>query len=106
MRASATTVPIEHSRVVHWVRTTRTHMPHTGDVQHPDGGFGHPEPAAERRGRAGSSEYTLLELVEAIADVTDDDREIVATVIHLLASGQVRLCGNFRDEPVELFLAS
>lgn len=104
MRASTTTVPIEHSQVVHWVRTTRIHTPRGGDAPHPGEGLGHVASAAER-GRAGS-EYTLLELVEAIADVTDDDREIVATVIHLLASGQVRLCGNFRDEPVELFLAS
>lgn len=39
---------------------------------------------------------TLLELVSAICDVTDDDSEVVATVLHMLASGRVRLCGNFR----------
>ncbi|MBW2232452.1 MAG: hypothetical protein JRH17_18850, partial [Deltaproteobacteria bacterium] len=36
-------------------------------------------------------------------EVTDDDREVVATVLHMLASGRVRLCGNFRDEPIEAF---
>lgn len=41
-------------------------------------------------------EVTLLELVQAICDETSDDREVVATVRHLLSSGQVRLCGNFR----------
>ena len=44
---------------------------------------------------------TLLELVQAIASVTDDEREIVATVAHLLRSGRVRLCGNFRGVPIE-----
>lgn len=42
-------------------------------------------------------EVTLLELVTAISEVTEDDREVVATVLHLLRSGRVRLCGNFRN---------
>ena len=42
------------------------------------------------------SEVTLLELVQAICNETNDDREVVETVRHLLSSGQVRLCGNFR----------
>jgi hypothetical protein len=46
---------------------------------------------------------TLLELVTAITSVTDDDREVVATVLHLLRSGRVHLCGNFRGRPVEDF---
>jgi hypothetical protein len=46
---------------------------------------------------------TLLELVRAISEVTDDEREIVATVLHMLASGQARLCGNFRGSTVEDF---
>lgn len=45
---------------------------------------------------------TLLDLVRAISEVTDDDHEIVATVQHLLDSGRVRLTGNFRDFPSEL----
>jgi hypothetical protein len=47
---------------------------------------------------------TLLELVRAISEVTDDEREIVATVLHMLASGQARLCGNFRGSKVEDFI--
>jgi hypothetical protein len=39
---------------------------------------------------------TLLELVRTLGEITDDDREVVATVISLLRSGQVRLCGNFK----------
>ena len=39
---------------------------------------------------------TLLELVRTLGEVTDNDREVVATVVHLLRSGRVRLRGNFR----------
>jgi hypothetical protein len=41
-------------------------------------------------------EVTLLELVQVICDETSNEREVVETVRHLLSSGQVRLCGNFR----------
>jgi hypothetical protein len=43
--------------------------------------------------------FTLLELVRVVSEVTDDETEVVATVQHLLASGRVRLCGSFRDDP-------
>ena len=39
---------------------------------------------------------TLLELVGSVCDVTDDDDEVIATVLQMLRSGRVRLCGNFR----------
>ncbi len=39
---------------------------------------------------------TLLEVVRAVGDITSDDHEIVATVLHLIASGKIRLRGNFR----------
>jgi hypothetical protein len=45
---------------------------------------------------------TLLALVQALADVTDDDREIVAVVIHLIRSGCVRLTGTFRNQRLDL----
>ncbi len=49
-------------------------------------------------------QVTLLELVRAVSEVTDDDREVVATVRHMLLSGRVRLCGNFRKvSPKEFF---
>jgi hypothetical protein len=51
----------------------------------------------------GCSEVTLLELVQAICDETNEDREVVETVRHLLNSGQVRLCGNFRYVPLSTF---
>ena len=49
------------------------------------------------------ADVTLLELVQAVAEVTDDEREIVATVMNILRSGHARLTGNFHDEPIEDF---
>jgi hypothetical protein len=49
------------------------------------------------------SEVTLLEVVRAICDETNDDREVVETVRHLLSSGQVRLRGNFRYATPSIF---
>jgi hypothetical protein len=48
-------------------------------------------------------EMTLLELVQAICDETGDDREVVEIVRHLLNTGQVRLCGNFRNSAPSTF---
>ncbi|UCE86091.1 MAG: hypothetical protein JSU66_17495 [Deltaproteobacteria bacterium] len=45
---------------------------------------------------------TLLELVQSVGAVTASDEEVVATVMYMLRTGRVRLCGNFRDEPIEL----
>ena len=42
------------------------------------------------------AETTLLDLVRAVSEQTEDDREVVATVLHLLRSGRVRLIGSFR----------
>ncbi len=46
---------------------------------------------------------TLLELVRAIGETTEDDQEVVSTVLHLLETGRVRLCGNFRGAAFEDF---
>jgi hypothetical protein len=56
-------------------------------------------PRTRRRVRreSGSTDATLLELVQAIARHTSDEREIVATVLRLLRSGRVRLIGSFRS---------
>jgi hypothetical protein len=51
--------------------------------------------------QAPPSETTLLELVRAIGEVTDDEGEVVATVMQMLDSGRVRLCGNFRGAPID-----
>jgi len=49
----------------------------------------------------GSIDTTLLELVQAIAQCTNDEREIIATVRHLLRSGRVRLVGSFRGRRLD-----
>ena len=43
---------------------------------------------------------TLLELVHVLNEVTDDDREVVATATFLVNSGRVRLCGNFANATI------
>jgi hypothetical protein len=47
-------------------------------------------------------ETTLLELVQTIGELTEDDREVVATVLEILHSGRVRLIGNFRGQRIAL----
>ena len=42
------------------------------------------------------SQLTLLDLIQAVAEVTDSDAELVSVVAHLVNSGRVRLIGNFR----------
>jgi hypothetical protein len=42
-------------------------------------------------------ELTLLDVIQAVSEVTNSDQEIIATVAHLISTGQVRLC----DEPIE-----
>jgi hypothetical protein len=46
-------------------------------------------------------ETTLLELVRAVSELTEDDREVVATVMEMLRSGRVRLCGSFRGSTLD-----
>jgi hypothetical protein len=55
------------------------------------------EPAGEPRST------TLLALVRAVGEVTADDCEVVATILHMLRSGEVKLCGNFRNAPLKDF---
>jgi len=59
--------------------------------------------AGVRRPSAGPQHLTLLELVETVGEFAQDDREVVATVLHMLATGKVTLCGSFRDEPITDF---
>ena len=39
---------------------------------------------------------TMLELVQAVMDVTETDSEVVAAVVDLVNNGKVQLIGNFR----------
>lgn len=45
-------------------------------------------------------EVTLWELIWAVTEVADDEREVVATVAHMLTSGSVRVVGNPRDRQI------
>jgi hypothetical protein len=38
-----------------------------------------------------------------VCEVTSDDEEVVATVLHMIRSGRVRLCGNFRGRERDAF---
>jgi hypothetical protein len=49
------------------------------------------------------AELTLLELVGAVSESTDSDRETVAVVLDLLRTKRVRLRGNFRGAPFSDF---
>jgi hypothetical protein len=45
---------------------------------------------------------TLLELVNAVAEFSRSDAEIVATVAHMVNEGHVRLRGTFRGARLDL----
>ncbi len=45
---------------------------------------------------------TLLDLVTAVSDHARSDAEVVATVVYLVNSGRVRLCGTFRGARFDL----
>jgi hypothetical protein len=51
---------------------------------------------------ADTLEVTLWELVWAVSQVADNEREVIATVAHMLESGSVKLIGNFRDCPLSI----
>ena len=42
------------------------------------------------------TESTLLELVVSVSEHSRTEAEVIATVVHLVNSGEVTLCGNFR----------
>ena len=39
---------------------------------------------------------TLLDLVTAVSAFAASETELIATVVYMVNSGSVRLCGNFR----------
>jgi hypothetical protein len=47
------------------------------------------------------AQLTLLDLIEAVAEVTDSEAELVSVVAHLVNSGRVRLIGNFRGAMID-----
>jgi hypothetical protein len=49
-----------------------------------------------------SHNLTLLDLIQAVSEVAANDQEILATVAHLINSGQVRLCGDAAGATIDL----
>jgi hypothetical protein len=47
-------------------------------------------------------QVTMLDLVNAVSRSAANDREVVATVVYLVNSGMVQLCGNFRGARFDL----
>ena len=43
---------------------------------------------------ARSRDLTLLDVIQAVREVAATDQEMLATVVHLISSGQVRLCDD------------
>jgi hypothetical protein len=46
---------------------------------------------------ARSRELTLLDVIQVVSEVAESDQEIIATMVHLMTIGQVRL----RDDAIE-----
>jgi hypothetical protein len=55
---------------------------------------------------ARSYDLTLFDLIEAVSEVATNDGEILATVAHLINSGQVRLCGDATGARIDLTAAA
>lgn len=72
-QVASVSVPVEHFRCVHEIEAT--------SVLDPD-------------------EVALRDLVEAVAEFSLNEREVVATVLHMLRTGRVRLQRPLAEPPV------
>ena len=45
---------------------------------------------------------TLLDLVNAISEQARSEAEVIATVVYLVNSGRVQLCGTFKGARIDL----
>ncbi len=63
-------IPVEHLRHVHEVETSCVAEP---------------------------EEVSLLDLVDAVAEFSDSEKEVVATVMHMLRSGRVQIRGSYAE---------
>ena len=80
-QANTVAIPVEHLRHVHEIQAT--HKPENRK--------------SERESDADS--ISFLDLVEAVAEFSSSEQEVVATVMHMLRSGRVQLRGPC-SEPV------
>lgn len=51
------------------------------------------------------SDYTLLDVINAVDEFADTDVELLATVAHLVNSGKIRLCGELAGSRIEIVKA-
>ena len=72
--ASAVSIPVEHFRRVHEIETY-----------------------SESDRESDPDSINLLELVEAVAEFSESEKEVVATVMHMLRSGRVQLRGTYSE---------
>ena len=79
-----------HIRIHHFV-------PDVGGTEHYNNAG---QPTTE--GRTMAPNITLLELVNEVATHAGSDAEVVATVVYLVNSGRVRLCGSFKGARFDL----
>jgi hypothetical protein len=52
-----------------------------------------------------SRALTLLDVIQAVSEVAENDQAIIATVVHLISGGQVRLGGE-AIEAIKHFVAT
>jgi hypothetical protein len=45
---------------------------------------------------------TLLDLVNAVAEYSRSEAELIATVVYMVNEGHVRLCGTFKGSRLDL----
>jgi len=57
---------------------------------------------SEGPGRGTPATTTLLDLITALQECTPNDTELVATVVFLINSGRVRLCGTFAGARIDV----
>ena len=51
-------------------------------------------------------DVTMLELVTAVTEHTRTEGEAIATIVHMVNSGAVRLCGTFCGARIDLALTA
>jgi len=51
-------------------------------------------------------QVTMLNLVATVTELTPSETEVIATVVHLVNTGEVELIGNFRGRRFDLDVVS
>lgn len=48
------------------------------------------------------SDYTLLDVINAVGEFAETDEELAVTLAYLINSGKVKLCGQLAGSKVEI----